>query len=468
MTLPKLRHPVKFGLVFLLALAIVSSHRLVMRWLVPPGLVMVPGTPTGMMAEAGSGNLINGQWAWQDKDHQLRSRADLDKILHEHALWIVKRDGSGARADLSGVDLNNADLHGAILASAILTRADLNQADLTNAHLEHAELTQADLNHANLEGARLESTKLDGARMTAANLSRGILIDASLRNTDLDAATLRYADLGNADLQDANLSGADVAGAVFEPKLSPEAGTMATANGLKLLTYRSNSSVLAQLRKQFGDGGFRTQERQITYALKRREAVTSWYGCHSRELPNGSLRPILWSEDSVVANCAAFLLNRIFFDLTREYGLSPGRPLLFGLVLLLLCSFSYVICIHTGEESALYRVYSENILVDPVVKRPAERIRAQPIKTHVRRKKVVLLLRRELRLFSTAMFFSLMSAFNIGFRDIDFGRWLRLLTRQEFDIKAEGWARVIAGWQSLLSVYLIALSVLTYFGRPFQ
>jgi len=60
------------------------------------------------------------------------------------------------------------------------------------------------------------------------------------------------------------------------------------------------------------------------------------------------------------------------------------------------------------------------------------------------------------------MFFSLMSAFNIGFRDINFGRWLRLLTRQEFDIKAVGWARVVAGWQSLLSVYFIALWVLTY------
>ncbi len=73
----------------------------------------------------------------------------------------------------------------------------------------------------------------------------------------------------------------------------------------------------------------------------------------------------------------------------------------------------------------------------------------------------------ECLLLRTAMFFSLMSAFNIGFRDINFGRWLRLLTRQEFDIKAVGWARVVAGWQSLISVYLIALWVLTYFGRPF-
>lgn len=61
-----------------------------------------------------------------------------------------------------------------------------------------------------------------------------------------------------------------------------------------------------------------------------------------------------------------------------------------------------------------------------------------------------------------------MSAFNIGFWDINFGRWLRLLPRTEYDLKAKGWVRTVAGLQALISVYLIALWVLTYFGRPFE
>ena len=43
----------------------------------------------------------------------------------------------------------------------------------------------------------------------------------------------------------------------------------------------------------------------------------------------------------------------------------------------------------------------------------------------------------------------------------------RLLTKREYDLKAVGWARTVSGFQSLLSVYLIALWVLSYFGRPF-
>jgi hypothetical protein len=46
-------------------------------------------------------------------------------------------------------------------------------------------------------------------------------------------------------------------------------------------------------------------------------------------------------------------------------------------------------------------------------------------------------------------------------------RLLQMATKREYDLKAVGWARTVSGFQSLLSVYLIALWVLTYFGRPF-
>ena len=41
----------------------------------------------------------------------------------------------------------------------------------------------------------------------------------------------------------------------------------------------------------------------------------------------------------------------------------------------------------------------------------------------------------------------------------------RPITRR---LRAKGWVRVVSGVQSLISVYLIAMWVLTYFGRPFE
>ena len=147
--------------------------------------------------------------------------------------------------------------------------------------------------------------------------------------------------------------------------------------------------------------------------------------------------------------------------------MSPGRPAKpwsGAVVFMLGCCTSHVS--HAPGETALYRVYSQGIETDPSAHRRVERISAGDISQTRGLRRFLQYFRREWLVLRVAMFFSLMSAFNIGFRDFNFGRWLRLLTRAEFDIKAVGWARVVAGWQSLISLFMLALWVLTYFGRP--
>jgi hypothetical protein len=155
----------------------------------------------------------------------------------------------------------------------------------------------------------------------------------------------------------------------------------------------------------------------------------------------------------------------IAFDLTCEYGFSPGRPLRIVGVLWLLFSVIYAIFMHLPGTSGIYLVGTR--LWRGKSNTQAIQIRPRAIHATKWWELPFLWLRREWRVLRAAMFFSLMSAFNIGFRDINFGRWLRLLTRREYDLKALGWARTVSGFQSLLSVYLIALWVLSYFGRPF-
>jgi len=64
--------------------------------------------------------------------------------------------------------------------------------------------------------------------------------------------------------------------------------------------------------------------------------------------------------------------------------------------------------------------------------------------------------------------FSLLSAFHIGFREFNVGTWIARLQPRRYTLEPTGWVRVVFGLQSLLSVYLLALWALTYFGRPFQ
>ena len=369
------------------------------------------------------------------------SPADLYEILKQHRLWVTSGGKSGTQANLSGADLSGAGLVGTNLSGAYLSEANLSGADLVVAHLSHAKLIGANLSGAYLNRADLNAADLSGAHLT----------DADLVGTNLSGADLLRADLS---------------AAFFEPKNLPILEEIAQADGLELMTYFTNPGPLTRLRKQFQDAGYREQERAITYALNRHDGEPSALRA-SVEEKWGSLRGEPF-EEAAIMPLRSFIeatFKWVAFDLTCQYGMSPGRPLRIVGVLWLLFSIVYAVFMHRPGKSGIYLVGTR--LWRGKSNTQAIQIRPRSLPAAKWWKIPFLWLRREWRVLRAAMFFSLMSAFNIGFRDINFGRWLRLLTRREYDLKAVGWARTVSGFQSLLSVYLIALWVLSYFGRPF-
>jgi hypothetical protein len=79
--------------------------------------------------------------------------------------------------------------------------------------------------------------------------------------------------------------------------------------------------------------------------------------------------------------------------------------------------------------------------------------------------------RGRLRIFNVmllAAYFSLLSALRIGWSGLNFGTWISRMQPREYALHATGWVRVASGLQSLISVYLVALTILTYFGTPFE
>jgi hypothetical protein len=67
-----------------------------------------------------------------------------------------------------------------------------------------------------------------------------------------------------------------------------------------------------------------------------------------------------------------------------------------------------------------------------------------------------------------ALYFSLLSATRIGWRELNVGTWITRIQPREYSLRATGWVRVVSGVQCLISVYLVALAILTYFGTPFE
>ena len=97
------------------------------------------------------------------------SLIDLAETLDQHKQWVESGGESGARADLTGVNLAKADLTGVNLQGSVLHRVNMVGADLSMANLRGASLVRANLQNANLLGTELRGANLMGANVYGAD-----------------------------------------------------------------------------------------------------------------------------------------------------------------------------------------------------------------------------------------------------------------------------------------------------------
>jgi len=395
---------------------------------------------------------------------------ELQRILSRHSEWtkdwglLASRElmlesaarNPGARANLCNANLAYCKLKGAILAGAQLNGAILVSAELNNARLRLAELNGAvlvsanlndvDLVAAELNDANLSSAELNGASLSGANLKNVHLSYAKLNNADLRGATLRGASLDNVSVIGARLADADLAGAKYSPtSTGPPDSFVAGIKGLATVTFFPGKEIgLVQLRELLQKAGLRDQEREATFAIEHgrtRHAIAGW-----AEKPGDAVEGIF---------------RTIAFDWTTGYGMYPSYALKIIVVAWLLLIPVYFLPIRFAPRRStaggIFQVW------------PSDRIEAQGNGVSLSKSPNVNRLQSgTLAALGRAAYFSLVSAFQIGWRDFNVGNWIVRIQPREYTLRATGWVRVVSGLQSLLSVYLLAMWALTYFGRPFQ
>jgi len=349
------------------------------------------------------------------------------------------RSADLTRADLRSANLRGADLRLADLTFADLLAADLSETDLRGAYLTgavligakllDANLISADLGVADLSRANLSGANLSGADLTGANLSK-----ANLSGANLTLATLRGADLTDAELRDARISDARLGHSRYAPRSFPRPDGIPSTRGIAAITFGPEEGQgVTRLRKAFRDSGLREAERAATYSLM-----------HNRRVHTGGID-------------GAF--NFVAFELTTSYGLVPGRALIIVVSLIGVFAVIYMVPISGSPayagEAGVFRI------------RPGERLgdgSATSLETSAIAERYY---GQGWGVIGKALYFSLLSAGHVGWRDRNVGSWLTRLQPTEYALRARGWVRVVSGIQSLLSVYLIAIWALTHFGRPF-
>jgi len=354
------------------------------------------------------------------------------------------------RANLSEANLAKATLYGAFLYGATLVGADLPDANLTDANLTEADLSRAGLYGANLSGAKLRHANLDRANLVGANLS-----EASLFLANLSGASLMGGSLAGA-----NLFGANLASAIFEP--TPDSiGSLKDierAWNLWSLRYRDSPMALVQLRERFAKAGLRDLEREVTYAKLRSQRILTWTG--SRKALFGVV------ETASLTDRFESAFSYVAFEITCGYGFRYGRPLRILGVTIPLFAFVYALSLRSRGGGAVWRIWPPDRIRKDQGQAEPERLSWETSRRPGDPRHSFLF--KLCRALGLGLLFSLVSAFQIGWRELNVGNWITRLQPREYALRATGWVRVVAGVQSLLSVYLLALWVLSYFGRPFE
>ena len=184
---------------------------------------------------------------------------------------------------------------------------------------------------------------------------------------------------------------------------------------------------MVELRDAFKKAGLRDQERQLTFAIKHNERLKTY-------------SPV-WS-----------IFTYWLFELPSGWGMHPGRPVLIMLVLIPVFFLPYLLSFFLGGQNGIWLRWPPDRVRADLGQNEKERLNFKP---------------GNWRAYTYALYFSILSAFHIGWRDLNVGNWITRMQPREYTLRATGWVRTVSGIQSLISVYLLALAVLTYFGRPF-
>ena len=266
------------------------------------------------------------------------SKADLRKSAIGRNLHKANLRGATLKgANLIEANLQGANLFEAKLQSAFLARANLRDVNLGLANLQDADLKDANLQKAYFPFAKLQKAILSGANLQGATLVGAKLQGAFLSNANLSRADLRGAFLNNARLVETNLAGAkfskvDLTGATYEPSSAPHKGFLGGIEGLMTVKFGpAGESGIVLLRAALKKAGLTKLERQATYIIERRR---------TERAP--------WAE-------AAFKV--VFFELTSEYGESPGQPLRILLGLIGIFTMFYMAALRPRKEAGIWRVW---------------------------------------------------------------------------------------------------------------
>lgn len=478
------------------------------------------------LAEA---RLNNARLTGVDLDNANLSRAQLSGANLAGAIYLKKANftkanlteanlsqiKSGLDCNFTQAQLDKATITGSRLENSNFTQAELSETDFSNSSLENSNFTLANMNdviftgtnlidtnftQATLDAVNLEQAVLRNADFTGARISRSNFTKANLKganftkadlseqdssqqkkmssenNTLLESVNLTDANLERANLTSTNLVGVIVSNTHFfeanfnNSKFSPALD--AVPNPLSLVPtfqqrselfnnvdYYSNklhavSPVLISLRDELRKNGLYEAERVATNLIQTR--------IEEGDIDKGGLYKLrAW-------------VNRVVFNWTTAYGLYPERALILIFWIIIFFTLIYWYALRLDPKHNQFEVLWESKTYTKSQRRGIK-IGKQgidicyPLRFRPKKTGFLPWLKFEFRVLLISLYFSVLTTFQIGWRQYNIGGWIKQVQKRDIVLRVrKGWIRTASGFQSLLGLYLLVIWMLTQFGRPFE
>jgi uncharacterized protein YjbI with pentapeptide repeats len=332
-----------------------------------------------------------------------------------------------------GVNFSRANLEKTKFLNSIFEEnTSFQNAHLVNSEFIFTTFKKVNFGHANMAGSIINSSEQsDVISFSVSNLSKANLT-GNFKNSIFASANLTDAQLFNVDLSNSTLQGTNFTNTQFIGKINLSNTRYEPISGpniyrieelvLTNIWFSENNQLgLVKLRSALKEADLRDLEREVTYYIEKLK--TKYSGLFIK------------------------YARILFLEFTCEYGLSPLRPLTLIIFIWLICSLAYIVAIYGNGKSGIYREWS------------ADRIESHKGTDEPQRL-------NKNNHFMNAFYFSLLSVFHFGWREITVGNWLARIQLNEYTLRATGWVKSLSGVQSLLSLALLILFILFYFGRP--
>jgi len=292
--------------------------------------------------------------------------------------------------------------------------------DLTfdNATVFYQMLQTCSFERVKFSFIHIDTSQYEGVLFSHCNFDRGEFNEVQMQYcrfyNDTISGTL---------LKNCQLNFCEFKHTMFEPDSLPDVNYLATATGLDELYYKYKPGPLFNLKKAFENKGFNLASLKVNTAIRRSENQEN--------------------------NLFSKTLNYIFLDLTYEYGSNLSRP--FFIYLISIFVFGCCYWFFCGMDELSY------ILVNEMPLGPGKYYKMSFVPDNNFN------LKNEWLFFKTAMLYSFTRSLRLGFGLFDFSKWIQMLQIKEKNFSETHYLKVLAGMQSLISIYLIFLWITASF-----